>query len=140
VLITATSATGATGSVTIGIVKAKPRRPAPTVAPPPVPHRGISAIRLARHKRSLIAVVSSARFGRVRFVARHDGKRIGGCSTVVRRRGAATCSMPLPRSIAPTPFVCAIPKTKGLKLPRVTVTATLSARGKVVQKRYARPR
>jgi hypothetical protein len=140
VLITATSATGATGAAAIRIVKAAARRGAPTVAAPPVPHKGISAIRLARHKRSLIAVVSSARYGRVRFVAQRGGTRIGGCSMIVSKRGAVTCSMPLPRSIAPAPFLCTIPKTTGLKLPGVTVTATLSARGKVVQQRRARPR
>jgi len=140
VLVAATSATGATGSAAMRIVKATPRRAAPTVTPPRVPHRGISSIRLARHKRSLIAVVSSARYGRVRFVAQRGGRRIGGCSMIVPKRGAVTCSMPLSRSISPAPFLCTIPKTTGLKLPGVRVTATLSARGKVVQLRSARPR
>jgi hypothetical protein len=141
VRITATSASGATGAAATRIVQADPRRrPAPTVAPPRAPRTGLSAIRLARHKRSLIAVVRSARLGRVRFVARRNGQRIGGCSMIVPRRGTATCSMPLPRSIAPTAFLCAIPRTKGLKLPGVSVTATLSAGGRAVQQRSARAR
>jgi hypothetical protein len=48
--------------------------------------------------------------------------------------------MKLSRRIAPDPFICRVPKTKGLKLPGVTVTATLSYGGKPRVTRRARTR
>ncbi|MEA2223408.1 MAG: hypothetical protein QOH83_1784 [Solirubrobacteraceae bacterium] len=135
VAISARSATGATGQVVIGVADAPRRRSAPTVKAPPVPKRGLSKIRLARHNHSLIAVVSSAQSGRVRFTATRNGKRFGSCSMVVRKRGAATCTVRIPSTISRLSLVCLIPRTVDLNLPDVKVTATLTRHGKIVSMR-----
>jgi hypothetical protein len=134
------SATGATGRVTIRVLPAPRRRAAPTVKAPPAPAHGLSRIRLGRHNRSLIAVVSSAESGRVRFTMRNGAKRFGFCSMVVRKRGAATCTARIPSNISRLRLVCLIPKTVGLNLPGVTVTATLRRHGRTVAMRYATAR
>jgi hypothetical protein len=140
VTISARSATGAGGQVQIG-VRARPRRrAAPTLKAPPAPKHGLSKIRLGRHGRSLIAVVSSAQSGRVRFTMKRDGQSFGSCSMVVRKRGAATCTARIPTTVSRLNLVCLIPKTIGLKLPGVTVTATLTRHGRTVAKRYASAR
>jgi lysyl oxidase len=140
VTISARSATGASGKVTIR-VRAKPRRrSAPGLKAPPAPRHGLSKIRLGRHSRSLIAAVSSAQSGRVRFTMKRDGRRFGSCSMVVRKRGSATCTARIPARISRLNLVCLIPRTVGLKLPGVTVTATLTRHGRVVAKRFASAR
>jgi len=80
------------------------------------------------------------RYGRLRFIARRGSTTIGRCSMMAKAGIAATCSMKLSRRIAPTPFVCEVPKTKGLKLPGVSVTVTLSYGGKQRAVRRARAR
>jgi hypothetical protein len=134
------SATGATGRVTIRVVAAPRRRAAPTVKAPPAPRHGLSKIRLGRHNRSLIAVVSSAQSGRVRFTMRRGGQRFGSCSMIVRKRGAATCTARIPSTISRLQLVCLIPRTVGLNLPGVTVTATLARHGRIVATRRASAR
>jgi hypothetical protein len=134
------SATGATGQVTIRILAAPRRRAAPTVKAPPAPRHGLSKIRLGRHNRSLIAVVSSAQSGRVRFTLRNAGKRFGSCSMVVRKRGSATCTARIPSTVSRLQLVCLIPRTVGLDLPSVKVTATLSRHGRIVATRRATAR
>jgi hypothetical protein len=138
--ISARSATGATGQVVIGVADAPRRRSAPTVKAPPVPKHGLSKVRLGRHNHSLIAVVSSAQSGRVRFTATRNGKRFGFCSMAVRKRGAATCTMRIPSTISRLSLVCLIPRTIDLNLPDVKVTATLTRRGKIVSARRATAR
>ena len=140
VAISARSATGATGQVVIGVENAPRSRAAPTIKTPPVPERGLSKIRLGRHNNSLIAVVSSAQSGRVRFAVRRNGTRVGFCSMVVRKRGAATCTVRITSAISRLALVCPIPRTIGLKLPGVTVTATLTRHGKIVATRHATAR
>jgi hypothetical protein len=140
VLIGARSATGSSGQVSIAVTQAPRPRAAPAVKAPPVPKRGLSQIRLGRHNRSLIAVVSSAQSGRVRFTVRRSGRRIGFCSMLVRARGSATCMTRLPSTIARAALVCRIPRTVDLKLPGVTVTATLTRGGRVVATRRASAR
>jgi len=140
VAISARSATGASGRVTIRVLPAPRRRAAPTVKAPPVPKRGLSKIRLGRHNRSLIAVVSSAHSGRVRFTMKRNGRRFGFCSMVVRKRGSATCTTGIPSEISRLNLVCLIPRTVGLKLAGVTVTATLTRHGRIVATRRARAR
>jgi hypothetical protein len=140
VAISARSATGATGQVVIGVQNAPRRRSAPTVKAPPVPKHGLSKIRLARHNHSLIAVVSSAQSGRVRFTATRGGKRFGRCSMVVRKRGAATCTVRIPSTISRLSLVCLIPRTVGLDLPDVKVIATLTRHGRIVSARRASAR
>jgi hypothetical protein len=140
VTISARSATGASGQVKIRVRTAPRRRSAPSVKPPPVPKRGLSKIRLGRHNRSLIAVVSSAQSGRVRFTMKRNGRRFGHCSMVVRRRGSATCSARIPSTISRMSLLCLIPRTVALKLPGVTVTATLTRHGRIVAARRTRAR
>jgi hypothetical protein len=48
--------------------------------------------------------------------------------------------MKLSRKIAPDAFICRVPKTQGLKLPGVTVTATLSYGGRPRVTRWAKTR
>jgi len=140
VTISARSATGASGQVKIRIRVKPRRRAAPGLKAPPVPKHGLSKIRLGRHGRSLIAVVSSAQSGRVRFTMKRDGLPFGSCSMVVRKRGSATCTARIPTTISRLNLVCVVPKTIGLKLPGVTVTATLTRHGRTVAKRYATAR
>jgi hypothetical protein len=129
------SATGATGRATIRVLAAPRRRAAPTVKAPRAPKHGLSRIRLGRHNRSLIAVVSSAETGRVRFTMRNGAKRFGSCTMIVRKRGAATCTARIPSTISRLQLVCLIPRTVGLDLPGVTVTATLTRHGRIVATR-----
>jgi hypothetical protein len=123
VTISARSATGATGAVSILVRRAPRARPAPTLRPPPVPRRGLSRIRLRLRERTLVAVVSSARTGRVRFSATSAGGRLGGCSMSVRRGGSATCSL----------------RIHG-RASRIVVRAALRAQGRTVATRRARLR
>jgi hypothetical protein len=140
VTISARSATGASGQVKIRIRPTPRRRSAPGLKAPPVPKHGLSKIRLGRHSRSLIAIVSSAQSGRVRFTMKRDGQRFASCSMVVRKAGSASCKAPIPTAISRLNLVCVIPRTIGLKLPGVTVTATLTRHGRIVAKRYATAR
>ncbi|MEA2182884.1 MAG: hypothetical protein QOF69_2069 [Solirubrobacteraceae bacterium] len=135
VVVGARSATGATGQAPIRVVAAPDGRPAPTVKAPRVPRHGLSQVRVGFHDRSLVAVVSSAQTGRVRFTARSNGVRIGLCSMVVAKRGAATCMMRIPDTIAPLARICRVPQQLRRTVPGVIVTATLSRRGKVVATR-----
>jgi hypothetical protein len=137
VVIGARSATGASGQVSIHEVAAPDKRPAPAVKPPRVPRRGLSKIRLGRHDRSLVAVVSSAQTGRVRFTAQRNGRRLGGCSLTVAKGAAATCMMPIADRIAPRARSCRISGKLGRSRSDVIVTATLRRRGKVIATRRA---
>ncbi|HEX8158621.1 MAG TPA: lysyl oxidase family protein [Solirubrobacteraceae bacterium] len=135
VVLGARSATGATGQAPVKVVPAPDRRPAPMVKAPRVPRRGLSALRVGFHERSLVAVVSSAQTGRVRFTATSKGKRVGFCSMVVAKRGAATCKMQIPDTIAPLTRMCQVPRKLGPTVAGVIVTATMARRGKVVATR-----
>ncbi len=139
VTIGARSAAGAVATVVVRIVRAPAPRPAPSLTPP-VAGGLLSRLVLARQRRTLIAVVVPGHYGRLRFVARRGDRRIGRCSMMARAGVAATCSMKLSRKIAPTPFICKVPRTKRLKLPGVRVTATLSYGGKQRAARRARAR
>lgn len=137
VVISARSATGATGQAPIQVVTAPDKRAAPTVKAPPVPKRGLSQIRLGRHDRSLIAVVSSAQAGRIRFTAQRNRRRLGTCSMIVAKGGAATCKMRVPSAIALLGRSCQIPRKVALNRSDVIVTVTLKRRGKLVATRRA---
>jgi hypothetical protein len=119
---------------------AGPARPAPSVVAPPTPRHGLSRLVLARHMRALIATAVPGRYGLVRFVATRGAARLGGCAVIARRGMPVTCAIKLDRAVAPDPFFCRIPRTRGLELPGVRVTATLSARGRLLAVRRARPR
>ncbi len=139
VTIAARSRSGAVATVVVRIVPAPARRPAPSLVPP-AGGGLLSRIVLARQRRTLIAVVRPGHYGRLRFVARRGTERIGRCSMMGKAGVVATCSMKLTRRIAPDPFVCKLPKTKGLKLPGVRVTVTLSYGGKRRAIRHGRTR
>jgi hypothetical protein len=130
VMIGAKSISGATAAVGMRILQAPAVRAAPSSVAVPAVHGSLSRLVLARQRRTLIAVVVPGRHGRLRFVARRGAQRIGWCSMMGKADVEAVCSMKLSRAIAPDPFVCRVPKTKGLKLPGVKVTVTLSYGGK----------
>ena len=140
VVIAATSRFGARAATVLRIVSSRAVRPAPSVAAPAAPRHGLSRLVLARQMRTLTATVVTGRYGLVRVVARRAGIRVGGCAIIARRGMPATCAMKLDRSVAPEPFICRVPKTRGLRLPGVRVTAALSARGRVLAIRRARAR
>jgi hypothetical protein len=125
VTIGAESISGATAAVGIRVVQAPAAKAAPS-SEVPAAHGRLSRLVLARQRRTLIALVVPGRHGRLRFVARRGGRRIGSCSMVGQANVGAVCSMKLSRVIAPDPFVCTVPKTKHLKLPGVSVRVTLS--------------
>jgi hypothetical protein len=138
VTIGARSISGATATVGVRIVQA----PTPTAAPSSTAslplHGRLSRLALARQRRTLIAQVVPGRHGRLRFVARRGKQRIGSCSMIGQAHVAAICSMKLSRKVAPDPFICKVPKTTGMKLPRVRVTVTLSYANKQRAVRSAR--
>jgi hypothetical protein len=138
--IGAKSISGAAATAAIRIVQAPAAKAAPSSSLVPAAHGRLSRLVLARQRRTLIAVVVPGRHGVLRFVARRGGQRIGSCSMRAEADVKAVCSMKLSRRIAPDPFICRVPKTKGLKLPGVTVTATLSYGGKPRVTRRARTR
>jgi hypothetical protein len=115
-------------------------RPAPSVVAPATPRRGLSRLVLARHMRALIATTVPGRYGLVRIVAMRGATRLGGCAVKARRGMPVTCAITLDRSVAPDPFFCRVPRTSGLKLPGVRVTATLSTGDRQLAVRRARPR
>jgi hypothetical protein len=140
VMIGAKSVSGATAVVGIRIVQAPAPRAAPSSVAVPAVHGRLSRVVLARQRRTLIALVVPGRHGRLRFVARRGAQRIGQCSMIGKAEVESVCSMKLSRTVAPGPFVCKVPKTKGLKLPGVSVTVTLSYGGKQRALRQAKTR
>jgi hypothetical protein len=138
--IGAKSIAGANATAAIRIVQAPAVKAAPSSALVPAAHGRLSQLVLARQRRTLIAVVVPGRHGRLRFVARRGGQRIASCSMVAEADVKSVCSMRLPRAIAPDPFICRVPRTTGLKLPGVSVTATLSYRGRPRVTRSAKAR
>jgi hypothetical protein len=140
VMIGATSAAGANAVVGLRIVQAPAVRAAPSSVEVPAVHGHLSRLVLARQRRTLIAVVVPGRYGRLRFVARRGAQRIGRCSMTGKAGVETVCSMKLSRAVAPDAFVCKLPKTKGLKLPGVKVTVTLSYGGKTRALRRANTR
>jgi hypothetical protein len=145
VVVRAQNAAGTFGEVAIQIRPAPAPRPAPSIGSSAVPAKGVlSAIRLGRHKGKLIATVSSSRYGRLRFVARRRGVRIGRCSTIAQAGSPTTCSMTLARKglvragvRTRAAFFCQLATASSLTLPGVRVTATLTRGGKVIATRTA---
>jgi hypothetical protein len=139
VTIGARSGSGASAKAVVRIVRAAKQKAAPSLTPPRANGR-LSRIVLARQRRTLIAVAVPGRYGRLRFTARREGRRIGRCTMMAKAGTTATCSMQLSRAIAPDPFICKLPKTRGLKLPGVSVTVTLAYGGKQRALRRAKTR
>ena len=140
VMIGAKSVSGANAVVGMRILQAPAVRAAPSSVTVPVVHGRLSRVVLARQRRTLIAVVVPGRHGRLRFVARRGAQRIGSCSMMGKADVEAVCSMKLARVVAPDAFVCKVPKTRGLKLPGVNVTVSLSYGGKQRALRRAKAR
>ena len=127
----------------IRILPAAPPRPAPDV-PPPFPEPGsvgsvpdkkkgdnpLSPLRLARHGKRLLVTLRSAKAGLVVVRANKDGRRIGQCRARVTARQRMTCAIRLDRLQPRVAFICRVPRTTGLRLPAVRVSAALYVKGK----------
>jgi Lysyl oxidase/Bacterial Ig domain len=134
VRVSARSASGALGDAVIRILEAPARRAAPDV---PGAVRGsrkrrnlLSPLRFARHGRRLLVSLRSARAGLVVVRAQKDGRLIGHCRARVAARQRMTCAIRLDRLGARAALVCRLPRTSGLRLPRMHVSATLYVKGK----------
>jgi hypothetical protein len=144
VRVSARSASGGSGQAVIRILEAPARRAAPDV-PGAVRgseerHNPLSPLRFARHGRRLLVSLRSAKAGLVIVRAREDGRRIGHCRARVAAGQRMTCAIRLDRLRARAAFVCRLPRTSGLRLPRVRVSATLYVKGKKRAVRRARVR
>ena len=144
VRVAARSASGGSGEAVIGIVKAPGLRPAPDVpgaAPKGASKRNpLSRLRFARHGRRLIVSLRSAEAGRVMVRARKKRRLIGRCSARVSAKRRMTCAIKLDRRIARAAFLCRLPRTSRLRLPEVSVSATLYVKGRKRAVRHGRVR
>ena len=144
VRVSALSASGASGEAVIRIVQPPARRAAPDV-PGAVRGSGdrrnpLSRLRFARHGKKLLVSLRSAKAGLVIVRAQEDGRRIGHCRARVAAGQRMSCAIRLDRLTARAAFVCRLPRTSGLRLPRVRVSATLYVKGKRRAVRRARVR
>jgi hypothetical protein len=144
VRVSARSAAGGSGEAVIRIVEEPARRAAPDV-PGAVEGSGkrrnlLSPLRFARHGRRLLVSLRSAKAGLVIVRAQEDGRRIGRCRARVAAGQRMTCAIRLDRLTARAAFVCRLPRTSSLRLPRVRVSATLYVKGKKRAVRRARVR
>jgi hypothetical protein len=144
VRVTARSASGGLGTAVIRIVKAAAPRAAPDVPGGVLGRREssnpLSALRFARHGRKLLVSVRSAKAGLVVVGARKEGLRLGRCRARVSARQRMTCAIKLDRLGPSAAFVCRVPQTTRLRLPKVRVSATLYVKGKKRAVRRARVR
>jgi hypothetical protein len=142
VRVTAQSASGASGDAVIRIVKAPGRRAAPDVPGGVLGRRRtsnpLSALRFARHGRKLLVSLRSAKAGLVVVGARKEGARLGRCRARVTAGQRMTCAIKLDRLGPTAAFICRVPQTSRLRLPRVRVSATLYVKGKKRAVRRAR--
>jgi hypothetical protein len=134
VRVSARHASGASGQAFIRIVKAPARRAAPDVPGGVLGKRErsnpLSGLRFARHGKKLLVTLRSAKAGLVVVRAQRDGRRIGQCRARVAAKQRMTCALSL-KALGPrAAFVCRLPRTSGLRLPRVRVSATLYVKGK----------
>jgi hypothetical protein len=90
----------------------------------------LSRLRFARHGKQLLVTLRSAKAGLVVVRAQRDGRRIGQCRARVAARQRMTCALSLEALGPRAAFVCRLPRTSGLRLPRVRVSATLYVKGK----------
>jgi hypothetical protein len=126
---------GARGAVSIRVRRRPHPRPAPSPRAPRTPRAGLSKLKLRRFHHRVVAVVASARTGRVRFSARKGATRFGGCSVKVRRGGVATCSVALPASMVRPPYAS---RPSQPRPGRISVRAVLRHGGAVISRRRAR--
>ena len=134
VRVSARNASGASGRAFIRIVKAPARRAAPDVPGGVLGKRessnALSRLRFARHGKRLLVTLSAAKAGVVVVRARRDGLRLGQCRARVAAKQRLTCALSLEALGPRAAFVCRLPRTSGLRLPRVRVSATLYVKGK----------
>lgn len=134
VRVSATSASGASGHAVIKILKARGSRAAPDVPGGVLGQREssnpLSRLRFARHGKRLLVTLRSAKAGVVVVSARKKGINLGRCRTRVLARQRMTCAIGLDELGPRAAFVCRIPQTSRLRLPRVRVSATLHIKGK----------
>jgi hypothetical protein len=141
VQVSARTASGDSGEVVIKIVKAPVAQPAPDVPgavlgvqdqsdPDAKKKPLLSPLRFARHGKRLLVSLRSTKAGVVVVRARKHGRRIGHCRSRVTANQRMTCSIGLnrlrPRVAA---FICRVPRTSGLRLARIRVSATLYVKG-----------
>jgi hypothetical protein len=135
VRVSARNASGASGQAVIRIVKAPARRAAPDVPGGVLGKRErsnpLSRLRFARHGKRLLVTLRSARAGLVVVRAQRDERRIGQCQARVAAKQRMTCALSLEALGPQAAFVCRLPRTSGLRLPRVRVSATLYVKGKM---------
>jgi hypothetical protein len=134
VRVSATSGSGASGHAVIRILKARDSRAAPDVPGGVLGRRQgsnpLSRLGFARHGKRLLVSLRSAKAGVVVVAARREGINLGRCRTRVVARQRLTCAIGLEELGARAAFVCRIPQTSRLRLPRVRVSATLYIKGK----------
>jgi hypothetical protein len=134
VRVSATSASGASGHAVIKILKARRSRAAPDVPGGVLGRRGrsnpLSRLGFARHGKRLLVTLRSAKAGLVVVGARKQDVKLGRCRARVVAGQRMTCAIGLEELGARAAFVCRIPQTSRLRLPRVRVSATLYVKGK----------
>ncbi len=134
VRVSATSASGASGHAVIRILKARGSRAAPDVPGGVLGRREssnpLSRLGFARHGKRLLVTLRSAKAGVVVVSARRKGTNLGRCRARVVARQRMTCAIGLDELGPRAAFVCRIPQTSRLRLPRVRVSATLYIKGK----------
>ena len=134
VRVSATSASGASGDAVIKILKARGSRAAPDVPGGVLGRRGhsnpLSRLGFARHGKRLLVTLRSAKAGLVVVGARKGDVKLGRCRARVVARQRMTCAIGLDELGPRAAFVCRIPQTTSLRLPRVRVSATLYIKGK----------
>jgi hypothetical protein len=132
--VSATSASGASGHAVIRILKAPASRAAPDVPGGVLGRREssnpLSRLGFARHGKRLLVTLRSAKAGVVVVGARKEGIGLGRCRARVIARQRMTCAITLDELGPRAAFVCRIPQTSRLRLPRVQVSATLYIKGK----------
>jgi hypothetical protein len=134
VRVSATSASGVSGHAVIRILKARGSRPAPDVPGGVLGRREssnpLSRLGFARHGKRLLVTLRSAKAGLVVVGARKQDIDLGRCRARVVARQRMTCAITLDELGPRAAFVCRIPQTSRLRLPRVRVSATLYIKGK----------
>ncbi len=134
VRVSATSASGASGHAVIRILKARGSRAAPDVPGGVLGRRKgsnpLSRLGFARHGKRLLVTLRSAKAGVVVVSARRKGIDLGRCRARVVARQRMTCAIRLDELGPRAAFICRIPQTSRLRLPRVRVSATLYIKGK----------
>jgi lysyl oxidase/Big-like domain-containing protein len=130
--VTATSESGPSDQVSIGIDPKPAPRPAPIskAAAPPTTGNPLAALRLLRHGRRLMVTTTASSAGTLAMAVRGRTKRrLAWCDLPVARLTPVTCRMRLARAFA---------STSRIRRHRLTVKAVLRVGRRVVGVRRAR--